>query len=190
MGASDLCRQEGQEGDVHLLALRGQVTVQRVGRTRGAEDAGLVFLGGRGWGDPGSMMEAGRSSPPVPAGPRSHFCPPHHGPVTHEHPQVPGTRQPHGAILLRAAHNQHCPLLPRQRGQGEGLRHSKAGRLDGGEFWQKDEAMAEGWSACGAGRQTSLRQSVNPASKPSAVCLLCLHLGHTPTSLAQLLQKR
>lgn len=49
--------------------------------------------------------------------------------------------------------------------------------------------MAEGWSACGAGRRTSLRQSANPSSAPSAVCLLCLHLGHTPTSLAQLPQK-
>lgn len=134
-------------------------------------------------------MEAEESPLPVPSGTPAPFLPPllHHGPVTHEHPQVPGTRQPHGAILLRAAYDQHCPLFPRQRGQRERLRHNTAGRLDegagGGALGQRDGAAAERWSVFPAEGGPCL------APSPSAVCLLRMHLGHIPTSLAQLLQK-
>lgn len=36
----------GQEGDVHLLALRGEITVQRVRGAFGVEDGGFVVLRG------------------------------------------------------------------------------------------------------------------------------------------------
>lgn len=41
--------------------------------------------------------------------------------ATHKHPQVPGTDQPHCPVLLRATHDQHCPLLPGESRQGEHL---------------------------------------------------------------------
>lgn len=34
---------------------------------------------------------------------------------------MPGTDQPHSSILLRATHDQHCPLLPGEGRQGEHL---------------------------------------------------------------------
>lgn len=56
--------------------------------------------------------------------------------ATHKHPQVPGTDQPHCPVLLRAAHNQHHPLLPRESRQGEHLAGGRTkSKAQGSEFF-------------------------------------------------------
>ena len=49
-----MCRylggQVGEEGDVHLLTLHGEVLVQAVGGALGVINGRLVFLQVRGWG--------------------------------------------------------------------------------------------------------------------------------------------
>lgn len=133
-------------------------------------------------------MEAGGSRTPAPfLSPTSRPCYSRtpvgagHTPAPRRHSAPGRTRQAPFSASATA----------RARGTPE-TQHSRTTRWGlGGGLGQRDVAVAERWSACGAGRPTSLSQSRNPdnAPSPSVVCLLRIPLGHIPTSFAQLFLK-